>query len=90
MMVRNLLLALIGVVLGLQLLVGYVAYHRNVPSAAGMMVGSVIIYADLARAVFRAPTIPLTTMVFWFLLGLAIIGACSLWYLLSPTERHKS
>lgn len=83
MVLRNLLIALIGIVLGLQLLVGYAAYRRGVRSAAGISIGAVIIYGDLARAVFMAPAIPLTSTVFWFLLGLFVVGGCSLWYLLS-------
>lgn len=87
MVLRNLLLGLIGIVLGLQLLVGYIAYRRHIRSAAGISIGSVIIFGDLARAVFMAPAVPLTNTVFWFLIGLLVVGGCSLWYLLSRTER---
>lgn len=87
MVLRNLLLAAIGIVLGLQLLVGYAAFRRGVKSAAGISIGAVIIYGDLARAVFQAPAIPLTTTVFWFLVGLVVVGVCSCWYLLSRTEK---
>lgn len=86
MVLRNLLLALVGIVLGLQLLVGYAAYRRGVRPAAGISIGAVVVYGVLARAIFQAPAIPLTSTVFWFLVGLAIVGASSVWYLVSKTK----
>lgn len=90
MLLRNLLLAGIGIVLGLQLLVGFAAYRRGVRSAAGISIGSVIIFGDLARAVFMAPTIQMSDTVFWFLVGLVVVGVCSLWYLTSSSDRPSS